>query len=184
MTEQGEVGPRGPKGSPGPPGRKGDRGATGVNNYNVSCSAGKLSNSVINIRENTSQIITALGRVEAVCISIRDTMENMLQAQEHIHYSHWHGKTHYAEDGVNVEDGMIFIPDTPDESSILVGEYQNRIDKDENGLIYGIDFIITNEDPEKPMSLRSVDDQMLNNGDSPPSVQMRWADYMQATYGG
>jgi hypothetical protein len=74
---------------------------------------------------------------------------------------------------------MIFIPSYPDEAATLSSEYQNRTDKDGNDLVYGIDFIITSNDPEKPMMLRMVDEQMEDNGDPVPAVQMFWSDYLK-----
>lgn len=174
----GEIGPRGPAGIPGPPGPKGEQGKTGVNEYSVQCSAVKLLSPIEGIRVMTVNMTNTLGRIETICTTIRDLMDNMLDVQEHIHDAHWHGSTHYAEQGINVEPGMVFIPPKIDESSVLNNEYQNKSDKDSNGLIYGYDFIISNSDPEKPISLRSIDEVMLQNGDSIPSVQMTWQDYL------
>ena len=179
-SDKGATGPRGPAGIPGPPGPKGAKGATGVNEYGVQCGAIKLLSPIEGIRVMTTNINSTLGRIETICTSLRDLMDNMLDMQEHIHDAHWHGSTHYAEQGVNVEPGKIFIPPKVDESSILNGEYQNKADKDGNGLIYGYDFVISNDDPEKPLPLRGVDDMMLANGDPQPSVKMTWQDYMSS----
>ncbi len=173
---------RGPKGPPGPPGPKGDRGATGVNKYYVSCTAGKLISPVNGIYSTTNEILDVLLRIEQICIEIRDYTYQMLELHEHVHYSHWHGRTHYADEGVHVQDGTVFIPPFQDEASILIAEYQNHIDRDDNGLIYGYDFVISDNDPHKPMSLRSLDFIMENNGDPIPSSKMSWSSYISYIY--
>lgn len=176
---KGDPGPAGAQGIPGPVGSKGPQGPTGTNSYNVQCSAVKLLSPLQGVMHATNTMSETLLRIESICTEIRDVMVNVLDLQEHLHDSHWHGITHFAEEGVNVENGHIFIPPIQDESSILIIEYQNKIDKDANGLIYGYDFIIDDDDPQKPMSLKMLEELMVANEDPIPSIKFKWQDYLQ-----
>jgi len=178
----GPEGPQGPPGSPGasgPPGPRGPQGDIGYNQYDVSCKADKLIPIVADLQGLTTILNDTMLRVEDMCITIKDMMDSLIEIQDHVHSSHEHPKGHYAEQGVKVEYGTYFLAPRPDESAMLVNEYNNSLDKDDNGLIYGKDFIITDTDPKKPQILRGIELLMLNEGKELPETEMMWDDYLE-----
>jgi len=120
-----------------------------------------------------SSMVNSLHRLLSEIIELRDTSRGVLDLTEHIHESHWHGATHcvheYDKKG-NIFHGAI------DETSILMIEYNNRLDKDDNDLIFGWDFIIDKNDVNCPPGLRSFEEVMIMEGMKVPK-KMKWEDY-------
>jgi len=111
--------------------------------------------------------------INATLIELRDLTKNIYDLTKHIHDSHWHGTTHCVEEFDNI--GSAFV-DVVDESSLLMNEFNNRLDKDGNELIFGFDFIIDKEDINCPPSLRSVESSLIyDNMDIPEKIS--WEKY-------
>jgi len=170
----------GPAGIPGPPGIPGARGPSGLNFYNVHCRAHELKDPLLNINGRVGGIYDTLLRIESLCTLIKDGVDDMLDLQTHVHLSHLHGKTHYAEDGVNVEPGNVFIEPPANHDQVLLSEFMNHTDNDDNSLIYGTDFIITDEDINKPFTLTCVDIILSDNCRPFPIVRMTWQEYLDS----
>jgi len=54
----------------------------------------------------------------------------------------------------------------------------NKLDKDGNGLIFSIDFIIDANDPMCPQALRNIKSSLSNDGQVIPSVELSWSGYI------
>jgi hypothetical protein len=131
---------------------------------NVSCEAGKLLNPILHLKNQVDGTNELLQNVLNTCIEMRDTLNHIRSINEHCHDSHWHSKMHYGEDGFNVGYGPPTAGLAPGETDLLANEAALGVDKDGNGLVYALDFIIDDNDPEKPMSLRDLDVQLLSDG--------------------
>lgn len=97
---------------------------------------------------------TLLEDIKALAQNRNTINQNVLNTLEHIHTEHWH----YTGRGVPA-------------ASTLANEYHGNQDLDGNGMIYGIDFHIDPECPDRPPMLRSVP----NNG-----VAMAWSTYLES----
>jgi len=124
-----------------------------------------------------TRIETLLGQINTTLKSIKYDVDELIEVSLHIHDAHWHGKVHHSED-LNGESGRPFIPIPTDEVSFLLSEYNNKIDKDENGLVYGLDFIIDSKDPLCPQVLRHIENT-LTIAKEVPKVKMKWKDYLK-----
>jgi len=154
---------------------------TTVNNtYNVYCKAAKLLPGVTQLTSSMGDINTNMTSMTAAMTAMVDVLNAILDVQNHVHDSHWHPMTHYAEQGVlGVEKGSLFLPSQPDEVNMLMQESQSGIDKDDNGLVYLTDFIISDSDSNKPMVLRDVELHFRYDGITLPSKSMTWASYLK-----
>jgi hypothetical protein len=108
----------------------------------------------------------------------RSVLEELIEISLHIHDSHWHGVVHTAE-MLSGESGGAFIPIPSDEVSFLLSEFNNKLDKDDNGLVYGIDFLIDSQDPLCPQSLRYVEQTLIHEKKVLPTVLMNWDEYLK-----
>ena len=107
-------------------------------------------------------------------------LEQILEVQQHIHDSHHHPIAHYAEQGtIDVDPGGLFVPQKPNEIDLLIQESQTGLDKDNNNLIYTHDFIISDNDPTKPMVLRDVENHFRYDGIKLPSKSITWSGYLK-----
>ncbi len=154
---------------------------TTVNNtYNVYCKAAKLLPSVSQLTGSMDTINTSMGSMTTAMNSMVTILQEILDVQNHVHDSHWHPMTHYAEQGVlGVEKGSLYLPNQPDEINMLMQESQSGIDKDDNGLVYLKDFIISDGDANKPMVLRDVELHFRYDGITLPSKAMSWSSYLK-----
>lgn len=154
---------------------------TTVNNtYNVYCKAAKLLPSISQMNSSMGDITSALTSVQTSMDTMMSALEKILEVQQHIHDSHHHPIAHYAEQGyVGVDKGNLFLPPQPDEIDLLIQESQAGYDKDENNLVYIKDFIIDDNDPEKPPVLRDVELHFRYDGISLPSKSMTWSSYLK-----
>jgi hypothetical protein len=122
-----------------------------------------------------SGMINSLGGVASGLIELRDIAQQILDLTEHVHESHWHGATHCVHE--RDKKGNIFL-NSVDESAILTVEYNNRLDKDDNDLIFGWDFIIDKNDVNCPPSLRSFESIMISDGMKVPK-KISWNEYQE-----
>jgi len=126
---------------------------------------------------NLSGIERALNKILKTLDDIKVILEDTFEVDLHVHDAHWHGKMHDSS-VLSGEAGGIFIPTVIDEVSFLLSELNNKLDKDENGLIFGIDFIINPADPMCPQLLRNIELLLTNDGQEVPSVKLSWFGYI------
>jgi|GEM_PF-6589838 len=148
--------------------------------YNVYCKAAKLLPSLNQLNGSFGNINGAMSQVQTTMSSMMSLLEQILEIQQHIHDSHWHPVAHYAEQGTtDVEPGGLFVPQQPNEIDLLMQESQTGLDKDNNNLIYTHDFIISDNDPSKPMVLRDIENHFRYDGIKLPSKTMTWSSYLK-----
>lgn len=154
---------------------------TTVNNtYNVYCKAAKLLPSVTQLNSSMGTISSDMTAMTTAMGTMIATLEQILEIQQHIHDCHWHPITHYAEQGVvDVPQGGLYLPQQPDEISLLMSESQSGMDKDDNNLVYCKDFVIDDNDPNKPKVLRDVELHFRYDGIKLPSKSMTWGSYLK-----
>jgi len=102
----------------------------------------------------------------------------MMELISHIHDAHLHSKPHKCDELEGISGGPYFVL-PPDETSILMSEYNNLIDKDENGMVYGIDFIIDDTDESCPNVLREHQAHMSEDDKNGLTI-LSWDDYLQS----
>jgi len=147
--------------------------------YNVYCKANNLVSGIKELVESVSTMNDAMTSSQASIDNMVDALDDIAKIQMHIHDCHWHATTHYAEEGIEgVPIGDVFRPSHPDEIDILMQESQTGMDKDENGLVYCHDFIISNNDPKKPGVLKDVELHFKYDGISLPTRSMSWSSYL------
>ena len=153
---------------------------TTVNNtYNVYCKADKLMPSMGQMTSSMGSVNESLGVMQTAISDMAEILREILKVQAHVHDCHWHATTHYAEQGVEgVEIGGLYMPSQPDELSLLMQESQSGIDKDNNGLVYCTDFVIDDNDPNKPLALRDIELHFMYDGIKLPSKSMTWQSYL------
>jgi len=150
------------------------------NTYNVYCKAAKLLPSVSQMNSSMDGISSSIGTIQTSMNTMMAVLTQILEVQQHIHDSHWHPVAHYAEQGTTgVELGNLFLPQQPDEIDLLLQESQAGYDKDDNNLVYIKDFVIDDNDPDKPMVLRDVELHFRYDGITLPSKSMTWSSYLK-----
>jgi len=151
-----------------------------TNIYNVYCKASKLLPGISQMNSSMGNISESMALMNDSLNSMYETLQEILEIQKHVHDSHWHPMTHYAEQGTTgVEPGSLFVPYQPDEINLLMQESQSGLDKDNNNLVYLKDFIIDDNDSEKPPVLRDVEMHFRYDGITLPSKSMTWANYLK-----
>jgi len=124
-----------------------------------------------------SGIENALSKILKTLDDIKLLLEDTFEVDLHVHDAHWHGVLHDSS-VLSGESGKMFIPIVTDEVSFLLSEMNNKLDKDGNGLIFGIDFLINPEDPMCPQPLRNIELILSNDGQDIPSVKLSWFGYI------
>lgn len=153
---------------------------TTVNNtYNVYCKAAKLLPSMSQMNTSMGGISSSMASMQTSMNTMIAVLEQILEVQQHVHDSHWHPVAHYAEQGVDAPMGSLFMPTQPDEIDLLIQESQAGYDKDDNNLVYIKDFVIDDNDPDKPMVLRDIELHFRYDGIELPSKSMTWSSYLK-----
>lgn len=109
-------------------------------------------------------------------------LKELVDISSHLHDAHWHGVVH-ASDNIDIESGPPFVPIPSDEVSFLLSEFNNKLDKDDNGLVYGIDFLIDSKDPMCPQQLRYVEQIITSEDKELPNTLLNWEDYLKTAPG-
>lgn len=168
--------------------------------HNIRAIEVSLSAYQISLKSAADHIIDGLG---PVMITLNKKIKKITPVLEHLHYGHVHGCCHgyypYGHEGDDFnKESCLFTPRTQklgctsfDRDALnnehllsaaqrLYLEYEKSVDYDENGLIYGIDFIIgdfeTNKDVPiivKYLTRRIPGFFNLN--------QISWAEYLKTT---
>jgi len=124
-----------------------------------------------------SKLESILSKVSSSLDDIKVLLEDTFEVALHVHDAHWHGVLHESN-VLSGESGGLFMPIVTDEVSYLLSEMNNKLDKDGNGLIFGIDFLINPEDPMCPQPLRNIELILLNDDQPIPSVKLSWFGYI------
>jgi len=124
-----------------------------------------------------SKIESSMSNISKALDDIKVIFEDIFEIQLHIHDAHWHGALHNSS-VLSGESGGPFIPIPPDEVSFLLSEMNNKLDKDSNGIVFGIDFIINPQDPMCPQVLRNIEQILINDGQKIPSTKLSWFGYI------
>ena len=141
-----------------------------------------------NIKIDTSGLVgplnTAVGAMAGMTASINDIktlLQHILEhTQEtrdcvvHMHDSHLHAIDHTCEDRFDVESGSAVLKPTSTAADLILREFQNNIDYDGNGLIYGRDFMISRTDSDCPPQVRQLDALMSRYPNS-----ITWSAYLE-----
>ena len=80
----------------------------------------------------------------------------------HCHNMHLHGYPHRSEDGFPSQDGMALLPTPTTPAEKLIQEYHTGYDIDYNGIIYGKDFKLIDDD-SIPRMLKEVNKLLDDN---------------------
>ena len=144
---------------------------------NVECSAHKLLTPLNTMNQKLSTMETNLAQLKTLLTETNTNLQQSHDIVKHIHDSHLHGKSHYSEDGYNVDPGDYFLANPINEVNLLMHELDTGVDKDENGLIYAIDFIIDVNDVNKPSILVDKEMLMQKNGYKFPAQRLTWDQY-------
>jgi hypothetical protein len=100
--------------------------------------------------------------------------------QEHLHDCHWHLFKHSVEDGYLIDKGS-WGEDAGSggiKASVLVMEFVGNEDVDDNGLIYGYDFKIIDDETKPPMLIQLELHQSWDETRWLESANMTWAAYL------
>ena len=96
----------------------------------------------------------------------------------HIHDQHKHELQHAVEDlsaGGGKDFNANYNSNSMAVATVLMQEMVNNQDLDNNGAVYWTDFIISNDDADKPQMLKSVESGQPG---SPPAVEVGWAEFL------
>jgi len=125
-----------------------------------------------------------LAAVEAILTKISKTLDDIkiilddtYEVSLHVHDAHWHAIMHESA-VLSGEAGGMFVPPPVDEISFLLSELNNKLDKDENGMVFGLDFLIDADDPMCPTPLRNIERILKSNGQTVPSTKLSWFGYV------
>jgi hypothetical protein len=109
---------------------------------------------------------------------ISDINIDMKSLHDHLHAEHEHELQHPA-DSLSLETGADYNADYNTKrmavATVLIQEMLNNQDLDNNGAIYWVDFIISNDDVDKPGILKTVESGQ--NG-TPSDVEVYWEDFL------
>jgi len=130
----------------------------------VQCGASALSEPLNMAVSALKSLLTSTQNIETNVASMYEYVKEMSNAIVHIHDSHLHGKSHSAEDKYDVESGSYSLPMPMGWGDRLIAEYNNNMDHDSNGLIYGKDFMISSSDSSRPPILDSIDTILSSKG--------------------
>lgn len=131
---------------------------------NVECGASALSEPLNMATTAMTALLTSTQNVEAAVQGLYEYVKEMSNAIVHIHDAHLHSTAHAAEDKYDVESGEYLLPPPMGWADRLLAEYNNNVDHDGNGLIYGKDFIIKSTDTSRPPILDSIDTILASKG--------------------
>lgn len=146
----------------------------GATSVNVSCGAAGLSSSLESISGGFAALLQSSLNIEQ---SLKDMYEDIKETRDavvHIHDAHMHGTNHAGEDRFDVGVGGALLPAPAGPSDRLISEFNNNMDYDDNGLIYGKDFIIDENDEDLPQTVRDMHVSMARL----PRITMSWQDYL------
>lgn len=127
----------------------------------------------------------SLGAITALSESVKNLEQYMKNIYEHtkttrdcivhIHDSHLHSSPHLCEDMFDTPPGSPWLNVPPSLPERLIMEYNNNMDYDFNGLIFGHDFMISKDDPQKPPYLAQMEHVVRP---SKKMKRMTWASYL------
>lgn len=171
-------------------------------NYFTGCeliNAITSTESVSSINDKLDQILLQLQSMETTesikleeIISILSEVEKL---SSHVHNLHYHAMSHLASITDQTTQSLIDINDDDIEETVsvkgpkfipsfqpsvyLLQEFSTGSDTDGNDLIYGKDFMISNQDPEKPSILKSLEQSPYWKT---PAVKINYSDYLESIY--
>lgn len=141
---------------------------------NISCNAGSLLSILQAIYGKTSDLVDRFDRKIELLEHIYEETKEIRHAVVHFHDSHSHETYHYAEERWSPPPGGALLPVYAGPVDRLVWEYNNSMDYDDNGLIFGRDFIIDPNDSSIPKALKTI----YYSLDKIPGTVMSWDDYL------
>jgi len=100
---------------------------------------------------------------------------NVTHFTDHVHNQHLHTYPHKVTEFTD-DPGAKNIAMLPDPTSVLLQEYNAGRDIDGNGLIYGIDFVIEDDDT-KPLILNALESTANWNF---PDRKMKYTDFLNS----
>ena len=116
-----------------------------------------------------NQLDTLIDWAETIDSDMTSTHDTI----KHIHQLHLHTKSHFASDQPNEMGPKTLLNIQP--PIILLQELTTKTDADGNGLVYGVDFIISKNDPNKPPILINVEQTYTPSRNI---TTMMYADYL------
>lgn len=102
-------------------------------------------------------ITSAVTEMKSLLESIHEYTHETRDCILHLHDAHFHNNRHLCEDRFDVECGSSVLKLGISPGELLNREFQNGIDYDNNGLIYGKDFMISMNDSNCPPIVRELD---------------------------
>ena len=161
----------------------------------------ELKKAVEIMRFAVSSVRNSMNNIASVANTFSDPAQRIAKYLRHLHYAHVHGccHTYYQfgkSGGDENEKSCLFTPRTQTKpcliyeqqqvedyknlspSQTLSLEYLQRQDKDNNGLIYGYDFIITPSDKDQPLQIRYLTKRISGYLRIP---MLSWQTYLNTT---
>jgi hypothetical protein len=142
-------------------------------NINVECGASKLIPYLTSNHATIQQLLCAAENIESTMAVVSNYINNLHDAVVHIHNSHLHTSSHRAEDGFDTTSGGRSVVGYQSLATTLIHEYHFNEDRDQNGLIYGYDFMIDEDDIKLPPIVLSLH----NSFKRLPKTIMSWDSY-------
>lgn len=155
----------------------GTGGYTQQTTINLECGATQLIGPVNATMAAMVELLNSTNNVESKLESTVSLLTDILKIVKHMHDAHMHNKQHEVTETENIT-GYRFMPQILTLADRLAQEFSSNIDIDENGLIYGFDFIIDDTDPKIPPILDELNLVILDEGYN-PSRKLTWDSYLQ-----
>lgn len=127
-----------------------------MGDVNISIDTSGISSSISSASGMLSLIGSSTASMSSSIDNLAESIKEMVDAVIHMHDAHFHFLGHASEQRWDVGQGGFILPPPTGFGDKLAGEFNNSVDLDLNGLIYGRDFIIDVDDPNCPPSVRNI----------------------------
>lgn len=146
---------------------------TGGSITNISCNAVKLLPSLTTMVSMQQTMNENMEITKDEVVELSSLAATLASVMTHIHNSHYHCKPHDCNDGFDVDNGYHTLPPLEGAVTRLMAELMTGVDKDENGMICGVDFYLDPDDENLPLGVKDCYLVM----ETIPKVKMTWAEY-------
>lgn len=128
-----------------------------------------VQNAIVSLESTVQDLNASIDEIKVDAEATKNSLVTIYNLDLHQHDAHMHGSAHSVSNtgnstgggtggGTTIKGGSkitgvpMMLPPT-----VLMLEYMNMLDLDDNGLIYGHDFKIRADDPDKPMMLKTIE---------------------------
>jgi hypothetical protein len=152
--------------------------STTIINQTIECKANELAQPIKILIGQLTGLLQVTLTLDEKIQTMADQFETVYKITKHIHDSHLHPFPHEAQDEYEVQMGGNVYPDFIGPADRLITEFNNSVDVDGNGLIYGVDFIINSDDQDKPCTLddleMAISQECLNR-----MAKLSWKEFLE-----